>query len=326
MARNRFRFIFLCIGIVVLVLNIYYFLPQMRQHFPYYKTLRTYAILLFRNPYCSFNHALKGLSYGACQQKNYEIISQSCKILKKDEKGFVLWDTCKGPVWAPPGSELTSPYFPSYIVPVILAEQDCNVYGTGSHAVQPGDIVLDCGAHIGLYTKKALADGAKMVVAIEPSPDNIECLHRNFSKEINTGRVIVYPKGVWHQEEELSFAIRDQSARNEIIQEQEKGVQMIHIPVTTIDNIVSELKLEKVDFIKMDIEGAEQNALRGAKKTIAAHHPRMAIATEHTNSFLENSQKVAAIIQGVSDYCVECGKVEIMGNPSTIHPTIVFFY
>src|SRR5260370_17207178 len=37
------------------------------------------------------------------------------------------------------------------------------------------------------------------------------------------------------------------------------------LPLTTIDKIVSELALDRVDFIKMDIEGAEPNALRGAR-------------------------------------------------------------
>ena len=44
---------------------------------------------------------------------------------------------------------------------------------------------------------------------------------------------------------------------------------MVELPLTTIDKMVSELNLARVDFIKMDIEGAEPNALRGGRGTIA---------------------------------------------------------
>ena len=324
MIRYALRFILLFIVIAVLVLNVFYFFPRLRAHLPYYATLRTYAILLFRNPFCSFSDALKGLSVSNCEREQYKLISQSCRILNKDEKGFELWETSKGPLWAPPGSEFK--YYFEYIVPGLLTEQECNEYGTEKQGVRPGDIVLDCGAHIGVYTKKALAAGAKMVVAIEPSPENIECLRRNFSKDINAGRVIVYPKGVWNREEEISFKKEKFSVQDHIIQESEGGDQIIHIPVTTIDKIVSELKLEKIDFIKMDIEGAEQNALMGAQQTIVTHHPRMAIACEHTDEHLKNAQRVSAIIRGISDYCVECGHVEIYyDNGGGVSPVVVFF-
>jgi hypothetical protein len=55
----------------------------------------------------------------------------------------------------------------------------------------------------------------------------------------------------------------------------------VKVPLTTIDILAAELGLQRVDFIKMDIEGAEKAVLRGAAKTIRRHHPRMAIASEH---------------------------------------------
>jgi hypothetical protein len=47
---------------------------------------------------------------------------------------------------------------------------------------------------------------------------------------------------------------------------------------------VSELRLPRVDFIKMDIEGAEQKALAGAAATLRAFRPRMALAAYHNGA------------------------------------------
>jgi hypothetical protein len=73
----------------------------------------------------------------------------------------------------------------------------------------------------------------------------------------------------------------------------------------------------------MDIEGAEVNALKGAQQTIVKHHPRMAIATEHTDDFLKNAQNVSTLIQSFADYCTECRPHTI--QTGQIAPRIVFF-
>ncbi|MBI3695811.1 MAG: FkbM family methyltransferase, partial [Acidobacteria bacterium] len=53
------------------------------------------------------------------------------------------------------------------------------------------------------------------------------------------------------------------------------------LPVVTLDEIVEELHLDRVDFIKMDIEGSERRALEGARQTLARFRPRMAISSYH---------------------------------------------
>jgi FkbM family methyltransferase len=132
-----------------------------------------------------------------------------------------------------------------------------------NEAVRPADVVIDCGAHVGVFTQRALARGASKVVAVEPDPVNLECLRRNLSEEIAAGKVILVPKGVWNSVTTLTFSESTQNSGMNSFVQQERGTKM-QLPVTTIDHLVEELQPGRVDYIKMDIEGSEREALKGA--------------------------------------------------------------
>jgi FkbM family methyltransferase len=192
--------------------------------------------------------------------------------LQKTEAGLDLWNTPQGGIWDVHGDA---------VLPYLMAEQQHDIYEPAGHEVRRGDIVLDCGANIGVFTKKALSRGAGLVVAIEPAPHTLEALRRNFEGEIRSGRVIVYPKGVWDHDAELELAIDEENqAANSLVRDRGHALK-IRVPLTTIDKIVSELKLPRVDFIKMDIEGAEKQAIKGASNTIQRFRPRMSLSSEH---------------------------------------------
>ena len=94
--------------------------------------------------------------------------------------------------------------------------------------------------------------------------------------------MVIYPKGVWNRPDVLELSSVDPSnagANSVVLGRQAKS--KIRVPVTTIDLIVEELHLDRVDFIKMDIEGAEAQALQGGQATIRHFRPQMAISCEH---------------------------------------------
>ncbi len=159
----------------------------------------------------------------------------------------------------------------------ILGEQAVEVYGDRDSGVHEGDVVLDCGAHFGGFTRTALNRGAKLVVAIEIAPENVAALRKNFPSEIAAGRVIVYEKGVWDKEDTMVLERKNHTWADQV----GKAGSGPQVSMTTIDKIVAELRLSRVDFIKMDIEGAERNAMAGAAGTLKAFRPRMAIAAYH---------------------------------------------
>ena len=79
------------------------------------------------------------------------------------------------------------------------------------------------------------------------------------------------------------------------------------------------LALTSVDFIKLDIEGAEKNAIAGARQTMARFHPRLAIATEHLD---DDPVAIPAAVNSLGlDYvmiCGPCGLAEYSVIPETL--------
>jgi FkbM family methyltransferase len=235
--------------------------------------------------------------------------------LRREESGLELWDTPKGPFWVPKGNR--------YVLPFNLAEMERQIYGSGEHFVHPGDVVLDCGASDGDFTREALRAGAKLVVSIEISPSSAECIRRNLAEEIAGGRVIVYPKGVWDKEDSMMLNVDDTNfAANSVVMSEGSLHPQVKVPLTTIDRLAAELNLPRVDFIKMDIEGAELPAMRGARNTIQRFKPRLAIATEHKP---DDEYTIPAAARALRpDYQMECGPcVEANGR---VRPDVLFFY
>ena len=54
------------------------------------------------------------------------------------------------------------------------------------------------------------------------------------------------------------------------------------VRAVTLDDLADELKLPRVDFIKMDIEGAERHAIAGARRLLASSKPRLAVCIYHS--------------------------------------------
>jgi FkbM family methyltransferase len=269
-----------------------------------------------RGPQCPVANAVQAAANLKLQTKYKDQILAASKLVEKDPAGYHLWDTPRGRWWIPGGDD--------FILPFNLAEQERKIYGTGPQAVQAGDIVLDCGANIGVYTRLALDAGAKVVVAIEPGPENVETLRRNFKPEIAEGRVIVVDKGVWDKDDVLTLRRdpKNTAADSFVMLKDADAASGVRVPLTTIDKMVAELKLPRVDYIKMDIEGAEQKALTGGAGTLARYHPRLSISAYHIPT---DPVMIPRIIQQAwPGYQMECGPCAETED-GHIRPDVLYF-
>lgn len=218
---------------------------------------------------CGLPEAIAGIAKKSEVLESQPRIAGALRALRSDPNGLTLWETPHGKFWAPSDS--------GSVMPVLLAQQQARIYGE----VAAGEIVIDGGAHVGVYTRRAIDAGAKLVVAVEPAPENVECLRRNFANEIGAGRVIVYPKGVWHRDDELVLhTVAGNSAGDSFVIKNGEG-KGVRVPLTTIDKLTAELNLPRVDRIKLDIKGAERQALRGAVEVLKRFRPKLALAAEH---------------------------------------------
>jgi FkbM family methyltransferase len=195
-------------------------------------------------------------------------------------------------------------------------------YSDGDTTVHAGDTVFDCGAHVGVFTRYALRHGAARVIAVEPEPMNVALLEANFAPEIASGQVKIVKAGVWDQDTVLTLDRTDgNSAQNSFVRTDRSGTELPGIRVLPLDEIVDQFHLDRVDFIKMDIEGAERHALEGARKTMARFKPRMAICTYHLT---DDPMVVPAIVKKVQPpYHVYAKNIEVA--PTQFITKVMFF-
>ena len=190
------------------------------------------------------------------------------------------------------------------LVPQLIAEHQWIASQDPGNVVKPGDIVIDCGAHVGVFVDQAPQRGAAKVIAVDPDPTQLECLRRNFAPEIETGQVVLVPKAVWSSPGKMSLHIgTENSGMSSLVKH--RGGNEIEVDVTTIDDLVAELGLPRVDFIKFDIEGAEREALKGAMKTLTNDRPRLLIDSYHRDDDMVVLPEIIA--QAHSDYRLHCG-------------------
>ena len=271
--------------------------------------------LLGRAEGCEFAESITLELSDGLQTKMAEIAAASTSIPAR-QAGILRWQTPYGEFWAPVGTS----------VPFLLAEQSLALYGEADLGVNPGDIVLDCGANVGTFAREALESTAEKVIAIEPSPRNAYCLRQTFREEISDGRVIVVEAALWHESGTMEMTVFDNSALDSLVMsdrdESNSRGTTIEVPLTTIDAVVSDLGLQRVDFIKMDIEGAERNALRAAAGTLRRHQPRLSVATENLQDDIRAIPEVIfATVPSYSQTNGGCRMIRFM----TLRPEVVHF-
>lgn len=153
--------------------------------------------------------------------------------------------------------------------------------------LRSGDTFLDVGANIGYFTMLAasIVGPQGRVLAVEPMDKNLQLIYRGVEKNA-LSNVEVFPFGA-SSESGVVAIVTDPSTSNALVQSAPSSRSAsVFAPVRTLDWMCR--GLERLDFLKMDIEGHEVFAWRGARDLLARFRPR--IATEfHPYAMRENA-------------------------------------
>jgi len=143
--------------------------------------------------------------------------------------------------------------------------------------VRPGMVVYDLGANVGFYTLLAArlvgADG--LVVAFEPLPRNLGYLRRHVALNA-CGNVMVIEAAVSDRVGEAKLRADDNASAH-------LGADGdLLVRTLTLDDVVFGQGLRPPTIVKVDVEGAELDVLRGAARTLETWRPTLLLSTHST--------------------------------------------
>lgn len=157
---------------------------------------------------------------------------------------------------------------PLVLSDLVMVTTDWEPYVKSIFQPRPGEIVIDVGAHIGFYTLKAAREVGPegTVIAIEPDLRNFLLLKRNVA--INRFNNVIT----------LNVALSDTNGQKSFYASIDPLYSSFYFPshvrhtkkveVVTLDKLLQDLGIDKVDWIKVDVEGAELMVLGGGERIL----------------------------------------------------------
>jgi len=142
-------------------------------------------------------------------------------------------------------------------------------YFKGDCIILPGDIVVDCGGNVGIFTSMALDMGAARVLSFEPFVNNFEINKKNNPNAEVFCNAVSNKTG---DKTELLYTSSGNGGHTIIESEIDRQVGLyehknLFVTTVTLDDIISQNYLDHIDFLKIDTEGAELKILEGLSDT-----------------------------------------------------------
>src|ERR687892_2239838 len=138
-----------------------------------------------------------------------------------------------------------------------------------------GDIVIDIGAHIGLYTiiSSKRVGANRKVVAIEANPSNFEMLNSNIKLNQLTN-IISLNNAVYSKETKIKLYLPGEelghTTYNTIMSDRAKNEdKFVEVNANTLDYLLQLKEITDVNWVKIDVEGAEFEVLKGASNVLS---------------------------------------------------------
>lgn len=172
-------------------------------------------------------------------------------------------------------------FVPSIQEQFLLAQYRAELQG-GAIDVEAGDVVIDAGGCYGdsalYFSHKAGPDGH--VYSVEFLPESLNIFEKNLAINPDySRRITIIRQPLWNKSD-LDLFIEGNGPATRVL-ERSSDPNSARVRTVSIDDLVIRESLNKLDFIKMDIEGAEIEALKGAQQAITRFRPKLAISVYH---------------------------------------------
>ena len=156
--------------------------------------------------------------------------------------------------------------------------------------IEMGNIVVDVGANIGLHTLNMarIVGNTGQVFAFEPDPSNFEILKKNV-KINNYKNIILEQKAVGDKHGRTTLYQSDHPGKHRIFPQTEQAKSQVQVELTNLDNYFDSDMIDKINFIKIDVEGLEFSVLKGMK------------------NILKNSKKIKILFEFMPENIMEVG-------------------
>ena len=191
------------------------------------------------------------------------------------------------------------------VEPILADRYELNELDFVRATVQPGDAVIDLGAHIGAYTLRLarLVGPTGRVTAVEPCDAHVECLRRSVSAngfdawtDVVQAAASDVSGGAW-----LRYPPSGSSSAHGWLDDRHDGDGE---PTRTI--AIDDMIEGTVRFIKVDVEGAEGRALRGASRLLERSRPTLLVELHPHLLPIVSRETPAALIAWMASLDYEC--------------------
>jgi FkbM family methyltransferase len=209
--------------------------------------------------------------------------------------GRGVWHVSDGQV------SMTFPHYP------YLAFHDIEGYlNEGKWRPEAGMTVIDAGGCFGeftVYASKRVGPTGR-VLMLEPDPGNIEVAERVFELNGNPANIQIVPAGLWSSDGKLRFAA-GHDAQSAVVTDASDATSddTIEIEVYSLPSLMQRFGLDRLDFVKMDVEGAELEIVSAVGELPSKIKPRYAIASYHVVDGRKTAESLPRMFEQVGYHC-----------------------
>lgn len=184
------------------------------------------------------------------------------------------------------GLTVVHPPHRSGLVPIMLEIWHGNTYRIGEfYRPRPGDVVVDVGAHVGLFTLRILqCEPRCRVISLEPSPENFACLKANVSRLGAGSDVTLHQMGIGGEFGKIRMMEIPTNRSFDARTTQARQGDTTAVDVVPLAHLFELARAERIALLKMDAEGGENGAFSTADSALFSRIER--IALEYHDNYL----------------------------------------